>query len=206
MPAAQARARASSSTRRLRKKVRISVSEVAGVACLEPTSQRIVAKDSRGRPIFSQPALAWRSASSSSTADCTAEICFVELMARENSNYLSINANVQATGFVLSSPRSVTRADDSVLTRGLRLTLGAGTDFTQKFPRIESQVVVIVPRKLDGVFSHAFRGEGLGVGLEHQQRAGSGGDRIAGPSASFAALVLAHGARTSVAQVDEVVV
>src|ERR1700757_853697 len=78
-PAAQARAKASSSTRRLRKKLRASASDEA--PHLVPTSQRIVEKDSRVRPIRSQPALAWSSARISFTTDCTAELGFDELMA-----------------------------------------------------------------------------------------------------------------------------
>src|ERR1700733_8015180 len=81
-PAAQARASASSSTLRLRRNVRISLSDEVPVACREPTSQRIDAKDSRARPIFSQPLLAQRSGSSSLTTDCTVGICCVELMAQ----------------------------------------------------------------------------------------------------------------------------
>src|ERR1700690_3438519 len=84
-PAAQARARASSSTRRLRRNVRISVSGVVAVACFEPTSQRITAKDSRVSPILPQPPLACRSASSSLTTDCTAEIGLAELMSGQTS-------------------------------------------------------------------------------------------------------------------------
>src|SRR5690348_16471685 len=78
-PAAQARARANSSTRRLRKKVRASSSEEAPY--LDPTSQRITEKDSRVRRILSQPALACNSASISLATACTAGLDFDELMA-----------------------------------------------------------------------------------------------------------------------------
>src|SRR6202162_4478956 len=80
------------------------------------------------------------------------------------------------------------------------------TDFAQELPRIESEVVVVVPGKLNGVFAHALRGDGLGVGLENKQRAGGGGDGIAGASSRLAALIFAHGARAGVAQVNEVIV
>src|SRR5271169_1525224 len=66
--------------RRLRKKVRTSVSEEASLTCFAPTSHRIAAQDSRVRSTLSQPARAWNSASRSFTTDCTAGICFVKSM------------------------------------------------------------------------------------------------------------------------------
>ncbi|MGA7753637.1 MAG: hypothetical protein WCB05_12450 [Candidatus Sulfotelmatobacter sp.] len=80
LPAAQARARASSSIRKFKKKVRSSLSDADDDACLAPISQRIAASVSRDSPIFSQPPLAWSSANKSFTIDGTADIGFVEVI------------------------------------------------------------------------------------------------------------------------------
>ncbi len=85
------------------------------------------------------------------------------------------------------------------------LALLAGTDFAQELPGINAEIVIIVPGELDGVLAHPFGGERLGVGLKDQQRSRRGGSGLSGTASGFAALVLAHGARTSIAQVNEVV-
>src|ERR1700757_4432478 len=91
----------------------------------------------------------------------------------------------------------------SLTRRPRRLALGTRTNFAQELPRIESEIVVIVPGKLDGVFAHALRSKRLGVGFENQQRAGRRRNWIAGTPPRLAALIFAHGARAGVAQVDE---
>jgi hypothetical protein len=54
------------------------------------------------------------------------------------------------------------------LIRPSPFTLCAWTDFTQKLPRIQSQVVTVVPGEFDGILAHAFCGEWLGMRLEDQ--------------------------------------
>src|SRR4051794_1481478 len=101
----------------------------------------------------------------------------------------------------LSGPHS------SVLTRvPRRLAFLTRADFAQKFPRVDPQVVIIIPRKLDRVLTHALGGDWFGGGLENQQGTGSGGGGIARTSAGLAALLFAHGARAGVPQVHESVV
>src|SRR5579863_3170035 len=87
----------------------------------------------------------------------------------------------------------------------LRLALRAGADFPEKLPRVNAQVVVIVPRELNRVLAHAFCRDRFRRRLEHGQRAGSEFGRLSIAPACLAALFFAHGARAGVAQVDEVV-
>src|ERR1700686_4114686 len=94
----------------------------------------------------------------------------------------------------------------SLTRRPRRLALGTRTNFAQELPRIESEIVVIVPGKLNGVSAHTLRRKRLGVGFENQQRAGSGGNGIARATSRLAALIFAHGARAGIAQVDEAIV
>src|ERR1017187_2794091 len=78
LPAAQARASASSSTRRVSRRVRASASVFPAGKYFLATSHRISAKDSQVRPTFSQPLFVCNSTSRPATADSTAaEIGFV---------------------------------------------------------------------------------------------------------------------------------
>src|SRR6202035_4348712 len=98
LPAAQARARASSSTRSVSRKVRASAWVAPAGTYFAATSQRIAAKDSRARPIFSQPLLTCSSAARPVTADCTkAGIGFVARMIEDEST----------TGLVLDATNSL---------------------------------------------------------------------------------------------------
>src|SRR5712672_1537476 len=85
LPAAQARASASSSTRKVSRKVRASDGVAPASRYFAATSQRIVVKDSNVSPTFSQPLFACNSFSSSVTTDCTAAgIVFVARIKEEN--------------------------------------------------------------------------------------------------------------------------
>src|SRR5580704_6893984 len=87
-----------------------------------------------------------------------------------------------------------------------RLAFLAGTDFAQETPGVDAEVVVVVPRELDGVFADAFGGDGLGGRFEHGQRSERGLRRVAGTAPGLLALLVAHGAGAGIAQIDEVVV
>src|ERR1700735_3167317 len=70
-PAAQARAKASSSTRRVSKKARASDRVASAGRYFVATSHKMAAKLSRVRPKFLQPLFPYRSTTKSAIADCT---------------------------------------------------------------------------------------------------------------------------------------
>src|SRR6266852_9241630 len=84
--------------------------------------------------------------------------------------------------------------------------LRTGTEFAQKFPRVNAQVVIIVPFEADGIFTHTFGGNRLGCWLKQGQRTGGEFGRLAGLASRLVALFVAHGARAGVAEVDKIVV
>lgn len=86
------------------------------------------------------------------------------------------------------------------------LALVARAHFTEELPRIDPQIVVIVPGELDCVLADAFRGHGLGRWLEDQQSASCGAGWVSGAAPRFPPFFLTDGARTRVPQIHEVVV
>lgn len=94
------------------------------------------------------------------------------------------------------------------LTRcGLRFfALAARANFAEKLPRVNPQIVIIVPRELDRIFADALCRQRLRRRLENEQGAGGGRGWISGAASGVAALFLAHGAGTGIAQVNETVV
>src|SRR5437588_8831876 len=95
----------------------------------------------------------------------------------------------------------------SALRLGIRGgTLRAGTEFAQKFPRVNAQVVIIVPFEPDGIFAHTFGGNRLGGGFKQGQGTGGEFGRLAGLASGFVALFVAHGAWAGVTEVDKIVV
>ena len=147
--------------------------KLRAVACFEPISQRIAAKDSRGEPIFSQPPLAQRSASSSFTT--------MHCDRRANSGAGCRIHDRRGAEFGAVLPAFAAPSCLNALSPP-HLHSAHGQISRKNFHEYRPKVVVVVPGKLDGVLAHAFRGERLGVRLEHQQRAGGRGrlDRRAG--------------------------
>src|SRR5215469_4346353 len=84
--------------------------------------------------------------------------------------------------------------------------LMAGTHFPQILPGINPQVVIIVPRKLDGVPAYTLRGDRLRRGLENHQRSGSLLRRLSRMPSTVSPLLFAHRARTSIPQVCKPIV
>src|SRR5258708_5137669 len=82
----------------------------------------------------------------------------------------------------------------------------AGTEFAQKLPRVNAEVMIIVPFEADGIFAHTFGGNRLGRRFKQGQRAGGELGRLAGLASRLVALFVAHGARAGVAEVDKIVV
>jgi hypothetical protein len=81
-----------------------------------------------------------------------------------------------------------------------RRTLRARANFPQIEPRINPQIVIIVPRKPQRVLSHRFRRQCPYRRLEHRQRSRSQLRRFARLASRFRPLVLAQRARTSIPQ------
>lgn len=67
----------------------------------------------------------------------------------------------------------------------------AGTNFPQPFPRINSQLMAIVPVELDGVLADGLSRSRLHGGLEHGQLARFRCHRLSRPATGFAALLIA---------------
>jgi hypothetical protein len=53
--------------------------------------------------------------------------------------------------------------------RPRRFAFLARADLAQKFPGINAEIVVVVPREPDCIFSNSFGGNGFGCGFEHGQ-------------------------------------
>lgn len=87
--------------------------------------------------------------------------------------------------------------------RAFPLALRARTHLAQIFPRIQSQIVIVVPRKPDGVLSDPFRGDWLRRSLKHRQRSRRNSRRLSRLPASLRPLFVTHGARAGVAQIYE---
>src|SRR5215470_4228601 len=89
---------------------------------------------------------------------------------------------------------SVFASDLQCLARfcSLRLALVAGTDLPQKVPRVNSEVVTVVPVELDGVLADTFGGEWSGGGLEHRQCTRRGFRRFPRGASGLAALLFAE--------------
>jgi hypothetical protein len=87
-----------------------------------------------------------------------------------------------------------------------RLALRTRADFPQQLPRIETEIVVIVPLEADGILTHRFSRDRLGRRLEHWQNTDRGFGRFSRLSPRFVAFLVAHGAGAGVAEIDEVVV
>ena len=83
--------------------------------------------------------------------------------------------------------------------------LFARTNFAQEFPRVNAQVVVVVPRELYGISPHALCRKWLRVRFKDQQRPRGGGCRIPRVSSGLAPFLLAHSARTCVPQINKAI-
>jgi len=81
-----------------------------------------------------------------------------------------------------------------------------GANFAQELPRVDAEVVIVVPLKTDGIFAHALGRNGSCRGFEHGQRAGGKLGWFARFASVFAALFVAHRARAGVAKENEIVV
>jgi hypothetical protein len=81
--------------------------------------------------------------------------------------------------------------------------LFTGTNFPQPLPRINSQVVTVVPVELNRIFADALRGLRLYGRLEHRQLAGFWFHRLSSFTPSFAALFIAERARACITQIGE---
>lgn len=89
--------------------------------------------------------------------------------------------------------------------RGSRLAFGTRADFAQEVPGVDSEIVVVIPRKLDGVFTHALSRNRFGRRFEDGQGAGSKLRRITRLASGLPPLFFAHRAGTCVAQIEEAV-
>jgi hypothetical protein len=85
------------------------------------------------------------------------------------------------------------------------LTFGARADVPQELPRIESQIVVIVPDEFNGIPAHGFYLVRLGRGLEHGQRPRRQLRRISRLAASFTTFFIAQSAGAGIPQKAETV-
>ena len=100
-------------------------------------------------------------------------------------------------------------ADDSsglILNASGYPALRARTNFPQKLPRIQPQIVIIVPFEPDRVFAHGLSRHWFCRRLEHRQRSWGKLRWITRFASGFIALLVAHRAWASVAEVDEIVV
>ncbi len=79
-------------------------------------------------------------------------------------------------------------------------TLRARTNFPQIEPRINSQIVIIVPRKLDRILPDRFRRHCLRRCLEHRQSSGRKLRRLSRFALCLRPLIFAKRTRTSVPQ------
>ena len=79
-------------------------------------------------------------------------------------------------------------------------TLAARTHFPQVRPRINSQIVIIVPRKFQRVLAHRLRRQRFRRWLEHRKRPRGQLCRLARLPSRLSALILAQCARTSIPQ------
>ena len=77
------------------------------------------------------------------------------------------------------------------------------TNFPQKLTRVNAEIVIVVPRKLDGVLAHALRRKRLRMRLEHQQGTRSRGRGIPWPPSGFAPFIFTHGARTGIPKIGK---
>src|SRR6267154_3059663 len=88
---------------------------------------------------------------------------------------------------------------------GGRGAFGAGADGTEMIVGIDAGRVAVGERDLDSVVPYLCGGGGAGLGLEHRKRRRRYEGRRGFRQRSFlVAFVIAGGARTVVAQVDEV--
>src|SRR5260370_42671278 len=95
----------------------------------------------------------------------------------------------------------------SALRLGIRGgALHTGTEFAQKLPGINAEVVVIVPFEANGILTHAFGRDGPGGWFEYGQSTGRKVGWFAGLASRLVALFVAHGTRAGVAEVDKIVV
>src|SRR5580693_1395723 len=87
--------------------------------------------------------------------------------------------------------------------RPRRRALLTRTNFAQKPPRINPEVMIIVPLEADRVFAHGFGGNWLGSRFEHRQGPARQFRWLARLPSSLFALFVAHGARARIAEIDE---
>jgi hypothetical protein len=97
--------------------------------------------------------------------------------------------------FTAETPRSPRRSP--LLPSG---TLAARTHLPQVNPRINSQIVIIVPRKFQRVLADRLRRQRFRRWLEHRKRPGGQLRRLARLSSRLCPLVLAQRARASIPQ------
>jgi hypothetical protein len=83
------------------------------------------------------------------------------------------------------------------------LALLARANFAQEFPRVNAEVVIVIPLEADGVLPNTFGGKRFGGGFEHGQGAWRRFRGLTRRTAGFVALFVAHGAGAGVAQENE---
>lgn len=104
-------------------------------------------------------------------------------------------------GIVARNGGNVTGAIELFLAR--RATDFARAVLAQEWPRVDTQVVAVVPVEANGIASDGFGVGRAGFFFKHGQRAWSQGGRLAGSALCFFAFVVTESARAGIAQEDE---